>query len=143
MSGAPSVTPGGATPEPELPAAAGPALLGQGALCGLSVPLSTGCGPRGVAVWGVDEKAEAHGLGLEETGQRDSSEAGKQQGPSFLDAGRGCSIHCCVRHTPPPAHPTPPQHSPSEDANGFFLEASPTLHGHVLALCMGQSGNGN
>ena len=143
MSGAPSVTPGGATPEPELPAAAGPALLGQGALCGLSVPLSTGCGPRGVAVWGVDEKAEAHGLGLEETGQRDSSEAGKQQGPSFLDAGRGCSIHCCVRHTPPPAPPTPPQNSPSNAAHGFILEESPTLHGHVLALCVGQSGNGN
>ena len=27
--------------------------------------------------------------------------------PSFLDAGRGCSIRCCVLHIPPPPHPTP------------------------------------
>lgn len=52
------VTSGGVTTEPELPAATRPALLAQGTLCGRSVPLSTGHGPKGVAVWGVDERAE-------------------------------------------------------------------------------------
>lgn len=108
MSGAP-LSPGGATPESELPAAARPVLLGQGSLCGLSVPLSTGCGPRGVAVWGVDEKAEAHGLGLEETGQRDSSEAGQQQEPrgpvSLMLAVEAASTAVSCTH---PRLPTPP-----------------------------------
>ena len=64
LTPAPWGTPGGTTPEPELPAGVGPALLGQGYLYGQRVPLLTGCGPKGVEVWGVDEKAEHKAWGL-------------------------------------------------------------------------------
>lgn len=90
------------------------------------------CGPRGVAVWGVDEKAEAHGLGLEETGQRDSSEAGKQQEPrspaSLMLAVDAASTAVSRTH---PRLPTPPHcstHLPRMPMDSSWK--------HLL-LCMG------
>ena len=138
------VTPGGVTPEPELPAAVGPALLGQGTLRGCSIPLSTGHGPKGVAVWGVDEKAEhmAWDLRRQVRGTPQRLENSRRRGAQFPRCWpRMQHPLLCPAHTP--ASPPHPSTHLSEDASGFFLEASPTLHGHVLALCVGQSRNGN
>ena len=64
----------------------------------------------GLGCWWEDR---AHGLGLEETGQRDSSEAGKQQETrspvSLMLAADAASAAASCTH---PRLPTPPQHSP-------------------------------